>query len=154
MKKIFSSILLGLIICFCLVGCDSNTNKSYTFNVETGDVIKITMNTSDSYNLTSSLPIEFSKDDSIISQGTFIKEEDYNSYESTLKNNSDDSVNILDEGSKNGITYIFYNVNSNNESEYDYVIKIDGSNTAFVIENNISQESAEDIFNRLTFEVQ
>ena len=56
MKKIFKSILLVGIMMLALTGC--TTNKSYTYTVETGDKVKITLNTTDGYDLSSDLPFK------------------------------------------------------------------------------------------------
>ena len=69
MKK--TRILLLIIIAFITVmmlsGCEFTKSKSYTFDVETGDRITVKMDTSKKYDLTSDLPIEFSKDDEVLS---------------------------------------------------------------------------------------
>ncbi len=152
MKRIFSCILLCVVLCICLNGCTIHSSKAYTFNVDTGDTIKINMNTSEQYDLSSSLPIQFSQNGSTISQGTFAQEESYDYYKSIV--DSDDSVELLDEGSKNGVTYFFYKVSGYSGMEYDYVMKINNSKTSFIIGNTISQESAEEVFSRLTFSVE
>ena len=51
----------------------AKTHKAYTFSVDTGDKIRVELETTDGYDLTSDLPFEISKKRSAISQGTFIK---------------------------------------------------------------------------------
>lgn len=86
MKRIFMSMLLTL------TGC--TTNKSYTFNVETGDKIKVGLNTTDGYDLSSDLPFTISKDGETLSQGTFIKVSYYDEYVKVA--NTDSLVKIID----------------------------------------------------------
>lgn len=148
--------IIGLLLCFttvlCLTGCKKF--KSYTFKVETGDKIKIKMETSDGYNLTSNLPIEFSKDSDVLSQGIFAKAETYDTYKNSLKFQY--GVEILEEKETNNIEYLFYKYNNSiaNITEYNYIIKIKNSNTCFILGNKLSKEKAKEIFNRLTISVE
>lgn len=144
MKKTLLSLILLCTFMFTLTGC--NTTKSYTFDVETGDKIKIELNTTDGYDLSSSLPFTVSKDGSVLSQGTFITLDGYDSYVDMV--NNDTSSTVLDSGSMNGVTYTFY---SYNDTEFNYIIKIDGSNTALLLGNANSQNEAQTVFELLTF---
>lgn len=146
-KKVLSSLVIVITLILCLTGC--TTTKSYTFNVETGDSIKVKLNTSDGYDISSDLPFAISKDGATLSQGTFITIAGYNQYINTV--NNDANSKVLDSGSKNGVTYVFY---SYNNSEYNYIIKVDGSNTGILLGNPNSQVEAETIFNLLTFSVE
>lgn len=40
-----------------------------------------------------------------------------------------------------------------NDSEFNYVVKINGTNTGMLIANNISEESAKECFDRLEVKV-
>lgn len=144
MKKALLSLILLCTFMFTLTGC--NTAKSYTFDVETGDKIKIELNTTDGYDLSSSLPFTVSKDGSVLSQGTFITLDGYDDYVDRV--NNDTNSTILDSGSINGVTYTFY---SYNDTEFNYIIKIDNSNTALLLGNPNSQNEAQTIFELLTF---
>lgn len=150
MKKVRSLIILSILlstIMLTLTGC--HKEKSYTFNVETGDKVKVKLDITDGYNMTSELPIEFSKDDKVISQGTFGQEEAYDMYNQIIT--EDSKSTIIEEKSKGNIEYMFYEYNN---SEYNYIIKIKDSKTCFILANNISKESAQEIFERLRFEVE
>lgn len=144
MKKALLSLILLCTFMFTLTGC--NMAKSYTFDVETGDKIKIELNTTDGYDLSSSLPFTVSKDGSVLSQGTFITLDGYDDYVDRV--NNDTNSTILDSGSMNGVTYTFY---SYNDTEFNYIIKIDNSNTALLLGNPNSQNEAQTIFELLTF---
>lgn len=145
MKKIFKSILLVGIMMLALTGC--TTNKSYTYTAETGDKVKITLNTTDGYDLSSDLPFAISKDGNTLSQGTFIQESYYEQY----VNAANTQGQIIDRGSNDNIEYVFY---SYNNSEYNYVIKIKDSNTALLLGNPNSQEEAKKCFELLSFSLE
>ena len=145
MKKILCSLLLFSSL-FILVGCTISSYKSYTFTVETGDAIEVKLDTSDGYDISSKNPFTISKDDETLSQGTFITLESYNNYIDSVDESKD--VEVLDTGSKNGVTYTFY---SYKDSEFNYIIKVDGSNTGVLLANGNSKSEAETVFELLTF---
>lgn len=143
-KKIFA--LLMALICLSVTSCTVNTSMSFTYNVETGDAIEIKLNTSDGYSITSDLPFTISKDGETVTQGYFITEDTYQTYVSSL--GSQDNVKVIGTGDKDGIEYIFW---CYNDTEYNYAVFVKGSKTGVVLGNNISQESAEACFDRLSF---
>lgn len=145
MKKIFS-FLFSTAIIFLLVGC--TTTKSYTFKVETKDNIKITLRTNNGYDISSNVPFELTKNKEIISYGFFITTDSYEEYKNLVNNNS--KVEIISNDSNDDIEYIFYKYDTDS-TEYNYIIKIKNSNTGIVIANNISLESAKDMFEHLKF---
>lgn len=144
MKKVFMSLAIIGVMLLTLTGCTKS--KSYTFTVETGDKIKIQLNTTDGYDLSSDLPFTISKDGNTLSQGTFITIDGYNQYIEAV--NSDSNAKILESKTKDGISYTFY---SYNNSEFNYVIKVNDSNTGILLGNPNSQEEAEKCFEQLTF---
>ena len=146
MKKIIISFLIIGLILISLSACTSS--KSFTFDVETGDKIKVELNTSDGYDLSSNIPFEIRKDDKVLSQGTFIKLDYYDYYIDVI--NEDPDSYLIDSGSNNNIEYVFY---SYNNSEYNYVIKIKNSNTGILLGNNHSKQEAEKCFSLLTFSI-
>lgn len=153
-KKIITGVAVIAILVISLIGLTGcTTKKSFTYDVETGDKIKIEMNTTDGYDLTAELPIKFSKDDKTISQGAFAKKEVYDTYYSSIKSQS--NVKILEEKEDKKIEYFLYTTKSayNGKTEYNYIIRIKDSSTCFMLGNNESEESARDIFEKLTFSV-
>ena len=145
MKKSLLSLAVVIISLFIITGC--TTFKSYTYSVETGDKIKVKLETSGGYDMTSSLPFTISKDGSVLSTSTFIKGEYYDQYIQTAKSQGV----VLDEGKKDSIEYLFY---SYNDKEYNYIIKVNDSNTALLIGNPHSKEEAEEVFNRITISLE
>lgn len=143
MKKIITFMLCTVMLATVLTGCRSY--KSYTYTVDTGDSIELRLDTTGGYDISPDLPFVISKDGETISQGSFVTAEAYDYYLALVE--SDSGAEIIEQKSKNGVEYIFYSVN---DREYDYVIKITGSNTGLLIGNIISEESARDCFNRLS----
>lgn len=138
-KKVLSMLLLGAVVCACS-GC--NTNMSFTYNVDTGDTVKVQLNTTGGYKLSSSLPFEVSKDGEILSQGTFITLDGYYAYYDEVY---DSDVEILEDGQKGECEYVMWT----DGYEYDYLILIEDSNTGVLIGNDVSEESARECFDRL-----
>lgn len=148
-KKIIRLLVMSCII-FVVAGCgNAKTSKAYTFSVETGDKIKISLDTSDKYNLTSDMPFVISCDGEILSQGTFITSEVYEQYMEAV--NTDEKAKLIDSGIINSNEYIFW---SYNESEFNYAILVGDSKTGVLIGNNVSQESAKDCFDRITLSIE
>lgn len=145
MKKIIMSISLIGIMLLSLTGCTKT--MSYTYKVETGDNVKITLKTNDGYSFTSDLPFVISKDGSKLSQGTFINSSYYDQYVDSATNTG----KIIDKGSNDDIEYVFY---SYNDTEYNYIIKIKNSNTSLLLGNPNSQEEAEKCFKLLSFNLE
>lgn len=145
MKKTLISIIL-IILVITLTGCTKTF--SYTYEVTTGDRIKVTLNINDGYKLTSNLPFTITKDGKELSQGTFILGNYYEEYVNVAK--EDSKTNIISSGDKDSFEYVFY---SYNNKEYNYVIKVKNSNTAILLENKHSKQEAIDCFELLDFEV-
>lgn len=149
MKKALVLVLsVALLVCL-FAGCTTKSSKTYTFTVDNGDKVKITLNTTDNYDITSEVPFSISCDGKTLSQGSFVLAESYQQYVSVV--NTDENAKLIDSGTKDGNDYIFWCYNG---SEYNYAILIKGSNTGIVIGNPVSEESAKECFNRLTIAVE
>ncbi len=145
--KIFSC--LSLVVMLFVTGCGKlKTTISYTYKVETGDNIIISLTTNDGYNLTSDIPFVISKDNKELSQGIFISAEYYTAYIDSIEN--DDKAEIIDEGTKANCSYVMWNYD---DSEFNYVVMINGTKTGLLIANNVSEESAKECFSRLEIKV-
>ncbi len=143
MKKL-SLIILGILSLFIITGC--STYKAYTYNVETGDSVKVKLITSDNYDISSEIPFSITQNDDVKCSGTFITLDDYNQYLNVV--NNDPSSSIIENNSKDNLKYLFYNYNN---SEWNYIIKINNSNTGLLLGSNVSIDSARDCFDRLEF---
>ncbi len=138
--------VIGIILCTILIMTGCTTSKAYTYDVETGDRIKIELNTTEGYDISSDLPFVISKDGETLSQGTFITMEGYQYYLDAVE--EDDLVTVLDSGTKNGVEYLFYSYDG---KEFNYILKVEDSNTGILLANPNSEEEAETCFNLLTF---
>lgn len=145
MGKKLKAVLLCVLLVFCMAGCNFHSNVAFTYNVDTGDSIKVKLDTSDKYKLSSKLPFTISKDGETLSRGKFITTDGYQQYVGLV--DGDEKSTLLDSGEKDGNQYIFWNFD---DSEYNYVVLVGGSNTAVIITNNVSEESARECFDRLT----
>lgn len=144
MKRRVALIISAVLLMCLLVACNTKSFKAYTFAVNNGDKIRVELDTADNYDLSSALPFEISCNEEVLSQGTFVLAESYQQYVGVV--NTDENAKMIDSGIKDGNEYIFWCYNG---SEYNYAILIKGSNTAIVLGNPVSEESAVACFNRL-----
>lgn len=136
---------LLMLVAVMLGGCTANTTKAYTFKVETGDSVKVALNTTGGYDLTKDLPFEVKKGDDVLAKGTFIKGEYFDEY----SQKAHDEANVLNEGEHDGNRFVFWEYMQDDASEYAYVIEVKNSSTGVLLSAN-SQQDAEDVFGRLT----
>ena len=152
-RKILIMCSIGCLL-FGISGCgntesnNAETYKAYTFEVETGDTVRIELDTTGGYDMSSDVPFEITENGDGLSEGTFIEADAYEQYVDAV--NSDASATVLDSGSKDSNEYIFW---SYNDSEFDFAILIGGSDTGVLLGNVISEESARECFERLTISV-
>ncbi len=149
MKKVTAVICIFMLMLSCITGCkrasgETNNYKAYTFAVETGDNVIVKLNISDKYDITSKIPFEVSKDGEVQSQGVFITAKDYDAYVESVS--KDEKAKIIDSGKKDSCEYLMWNYNN---TEFNYVILIENSNTGIVLGNNVSEKSAKECFERL-----
>lgn len=145
MKKTISILLVTLFLISMLSACGDTTSKAFTFEVDTGDSIKISLDTSDNYDLSSELPFSVSCNGEVLTQGTFVLGEAYEQYVGAV--DSDEKAELLDSGTKDGNEYVFWCYDG---SEYNYAVLIGNSSTGVILGNAISEESARECFERLT----
>lgn len=133
---------------FALTGC--STNMSYTYKVGTGDEVKVTLDTSEGLVLENEDDgFSVTKDDDTILQGSFVDEDTYEAYRDLVK--ADDSVEIVEEDSANGITWIYYHFDGAAGMESDFIVFIDGSNTGAIMASLEDADVAKEAFDSLSF---
>ena len=148
MKKIRLFVCLLLLV--SMIGCSGvKTYKTIGFKVDNGNQVSVKLDTTDGYDMTSEIPFKVSLNDQVLSQGTFIQAEFYEQYAEAVE--EEEAAVKLESGEKDGNSYIFWEYNA---KEYNYVIMIGDSDTAVLLANNVSRESAQECFNRLTFYVE
>lgn len=143
LKKTAVCLLSVIMVLTVLTGCE--TYMAFTFSIDNGDSIKISLDTSDKYKISSDIPFEISQDGRVLTQGSFIRGEAYEQLIATIE--ADEHSKIYDSGVKGGNKYTYW---ISGDLEYCYVILVENSNTGIVLINNISPDSAMEVFNRLT----
>lgn len=143
MKRFYALLLCAAML---LVGC--STTKSFTFKVDTGDQLQIELDTTDGYNITSSVPFEISKNDTLIFNGAFGTIDDYEDYYSTAV--TEPGVDIFASGSlQKGGQYFAYTYSHDGLTEVDYFVCI--NNTAVFLASTSPKEVAVETFSRILF---
>ena len=146
MNKIITKLVALGVILLVLTGC--TTYKAYTFEVKTGDDIKVQLKTNDGYDITSDVPFSIKKNNKTLSNGIFITIDSYDTYVSNAKNDS--KASIIETSSKGDIEYVFYSYNNADDNEWNYIIKVKNSKTGLIIGNPHSEKEAKEVFDRLT----
>lgn len=145
MRKQYRCFCAVLLCILCLTGCGNvHTSITYTFSVSTGDSIDIKFDTTDNYQITSDLPFEISQDGTLLTSGSFVTADGYQVYADVAKNDAD--AEILENGSTDTLEYIMWNYKN---SEFNYAILIKNSQTGILLGNQVSEESAREVFERL-----
>lgn len=150
MKKIFISLIISALTLFALTGCTASTYMSYKYEVETGDDITVKLNTTDGYKMNSETPIKITKDDTAVCQAIFITLDTYNSYDQEIIPN-DENSEIYETKTKDNLTYTFYTYNN---EEFNYLAKLNNSNTGVILSSSNSKADAELCFSLLSFELE
>ncbi len=148
MKKLIVCLVSLICMVAMAAGCTTRSSMSYTFTVETGDSIEVSLDTSNKYRISSSVPFTISVDGTAQTHGTFIFGDVYPEYANVVK--TDAKAKLIDSGTKDGNEYVFWCYDG---KEYNYAIKVAGSNTGILLGNMVSEESAKECFNRLTISV-
>lgn len=130
-------------------GASAHTEKSYTFNVDTGDAVKVTLDLGGGYDMSGKVPFEVTKDGDEIFEGSFLHEEGYELYRDEIL--GDASSQILDEGERGGNDFIFWKTAADDATAYDYVVKVKDSGTVVLLEGTAGEEDAQQAFDHLTF---
>lgn len=152
LKKFVYVALMGAML-LLLTACGGASSKSITFDTGTGDKVKVTLNTTDGLTLSQEDGvIVVEEGEETILQGFFIDLDMVAAYVEEIEAN--DSIVVLDQGEQNGITYVFHSVAHETFTEYDYLIRINDSNTGVLIGSAISEEKAKEGFAALSFSVE
>lgn len=127
------------------MGCSFHSSKSYTFDIETGDRIKITLKTGNGYDLKQENGrFSITKNESVISQGIFLKED--------VKNDFYTKLGKLEKYSYDNGEYIYYETDGEAGIEYNYFIVLNDSKAGIVVASLEGSEEAKNVFERLSFE--
>ena len=151
MKKTISTLIIISIMILTITGC--KTSKSYTFDVETNEQIKVKLDTTNGERLSQEngrFTIENDEEEAI-SIGMFYLEEAFNELYDTVE--TLDGVEVIEIGEKEKLEFIFYKAKTETTIEYNYLVKLDNAKSGVVISNITSEEAARGVFELLTFEL-
>lgn len=142
MKKIW------LILVSCILwACSFHSSQSYTFNVETGDAIKVELNTTDGHTLKQDNgQFSVEKDEKELVHGLFLTMDMYhNLYQAT----QGPFVKILDSKEDGLIQYYLYEVMGQRGMERNYLISL--GNTGIALASLEDEATVRECFELLTF---
>ncbi len=148
MKKLLKLALATALFAAMVTGCSTSSHMAYTYSVDTGDDIRVGLDTKDGYKLSPDVPFVVSVDGEELSKGIFVWEKTYGEYVKAAEA-EDDHVTLIEKGETDTIEYVFW---SYDDEEYNYAIHVKDSSTGIILGNATSQESAEEVFSRLEFE--
>lgn len=150
LRKGFMVVICMLFMVLALAGC--STSMSYVIEVETGDDVEVKLDTGEGLLLNfEDGRFSVTEDDDMILQGLFIDEDTYEAYKNLAE--TDDTLEIIEEDSANGITWIFYNFDGASGMESNFIVWIDGSDTGMLIGSLEDSDVAKEAFDSLSFSV-
>lgn len=142
-KSVFISVI-ALLACF-LVACTSSA--SYTFGVASGDMIKVTLDTSNGYSIKQDQGHFFvNNGENQVLEGVFLSEQAYDEYDLYGP-----EITILEEDEKDTFYYYFFEYNDGVTIENNYLIWVFDSKTAVLIGGTSDMEETIAAFDSLTF---
>ena len=144
------SILCVLLLAVVLIaGCASRSSMAYTYNVETGDSVRIELNTKDGYSMTSSMPFSISKDGEDLMQGSFMNEDGYDLYWDAVSNDPN-AKNIQEGTTPEGNKYFSWNFK---DQEFNYCVQVNGGKCGIILGCIVSPEVSKECFSRLSITI-
>ena len=149
--RILAVILTVAVIATVMSACKFTSWSAITYDVSTGDKIKLQLDTTGGYSQDGKNPFTIKQNDKDILQGTFIDMDTYNSY---VDNVNSGSIEILEQGIKDSNSFIFYTVDNGTAKEYDFIVMIEGSNTGVLLGGITGQEEVRNCFSNITFTVE
>lgn len=144
-KKILA--LLAAIGMISLVGCQTSTSESLTYDV-LNEQVKVKLNTSDGYKLvnTGSQFEITDKNGNVISTGMFADEVTYEYYKDIVC--ADPQGYGMEEKKINGSDCLYFSVNG----EYNHLVDIADSDVYVIIGSIANENDSKTAMSRLTFE--
>lgn len=151
-KKII--LIMGcLLLVISLCACNGHKSVSYTYVIDTGDAVKVTLDTTNSdYSIKpdGSNFVIYYGDELIIAQGYFIGAYSFGDYLAIITQN--ENVEIVEQTDKK----IVYKYQDDKDAEYDMIECISDLTGVVVgssISGEVTNEMAKDILSRLTFTI-
>lgn len=150
MKRVFKNLFFCMLILAGLSACDVTTSFCYTFNIDNGDKVDVTLDTSDGHKI-SQKDGEFfiKKDDKTLLKGNFMRQSDYEKFCDRALNM--EGVTIKEDHSKDEVPSIRFNANSDGDKVF-FIQKVKDTNTFIGISSPLSDDEAVKAFSYLTFQ--
>ncbi len=153
MKKMIC--LVAVLAATLLLGaCTTYLTTTMTYEVDTGDSISVTVDAKAGYSQDGQVPFTVSKDGEAVLVGAFMTQENFQAYETALTEAPPEGVQLLEQGEKDGNTYLFFQYDGDSGTGYNYVVEVNGSSTGVMLGSEASQEEAESCFAAITFSVE
>lgn len=147
--RILFTISLSLMLITLLAAC--HTSKSYSFQIENGDKIKITLDTSDGYQLAQEDGVfTIVKDDQSILTGCFLTSDGYEEKVATVL--ASDLADMISATPEDAPTSYFYQFEGEAGTETDFLFSIEGTETGAIVGSLSPRAEAEAAFALLQFE--
>lgn len=142
MKKFLAAAVM---LCAVLTGCKNNSSMSLTFNVETGDSIKVKLDTSDDdYKLEANGSHFIVKEDGEnVIEGIFLTEDMYAEYEEIIW----ETGTILEYDD-----YLFYEYDGEAGTERNILLMVPDSDTGVIMASLEDEDDVREAFSKLSFE--
>ena len=146
-KRLGALCGLAVMGAILLSGCHTSSSKSYTFEVSTGDKIKVSLDTSTGLSLSQKDgTFSVTKDDEKLLDGMLVTKETYDDFAGAK---GQQGMTVLEDSEKDGNTYYMYEYEGSSGTEDNFIIWIDNSNTGAILASLAGKEKAKDAFEKL-----
>lgn len=144
-----AATLLAALLAFLLSACQSS--QSFTFQIDNGEKIKVTLDTTDGYRLSQKDGVfTVEKDEQELLNGFFLTAEGYEQKAAAVLGSSD--VVLLEASPEDNPTDFFYQFDGEAGLESDLLFKVEGAETGVMIGSLSPREDVAAAFQLLTFE--
>lgn len=155
-KKLSIAATICLLMAFAFTACSSDStfnasSSSVIFQIENGDSVKVTLDTTEGYSLLQDDGmITVRKDDKDVLNGIFLSSSGFDTYAAAITASSD--TVILKATPESLPTFYLYQFDGAAGMETTFLLKIQGCETGVILASLESLEEAQAAFDRLTFE--
>lgn len=149
--KKWKAFMAGMVLFVCILcGCSTSSTMSLTFAVETGDNIKVTLDTSKGLRLSQADGgYAVAEEGETVLQAFFVEQAVYEQYMDAVM--TQEGVTVRRQESENGITFLAYSFDGAAGMENNFIIWIDGTATGMVAASLADSETADRAFQSLSF---
>lgn len=151
MKKRFTCMYMCALLAVFLIFSACRTEKSYDFEMSNGEIIKVTMDTGNGYNLLAedgSLIVQ--KDGKDILNGLIITNDGFEANAQAIIENQNE-IDIIETMPEDAPTLFIYQYDVEDDKEIDFLFRIENSEYAGVFMSFATYEEAKSAFDRVAF---